>query len=94
MLSIRLKSIPLIILNACLVQESLVFLAPFRAMVVLRLVADVLRGLVKMSVIHREGTVAFLPCEAFVILLVQSLDPFAAVCFDISHEVNQSDGFG
>ena len=63
-------------------------------MVVFRLVADVLRGLVKMSVIHREGTVAFLPCEAFVILLVQSLDPFAAVCFDISHEVNQSDGFG
>ena len=63
-------------------------------MVVLRLIADVLCALVKVPVIDRKSTVAFLPGKAFVILLVQRLDPLAAVCFDVSHEVNQSDGFG
>lgn len=63
-------------------------------MVVRRLVADVLRGLVKMSVIHRESTIAFLPCEAFIILFVQRLDPFAAVGLDVSNEINQCYGFG
>lgn len=87
-ISIRLKRKPLIILNARFVQKLLVFLTPFRAMMVRRLVTDVLRGLVKMSVIDREGTVAFLPGKAFIILLVQSLDPLATVGFDVSHEVD------
>ena len=90
---IQLKRPPLIILNARLVQELLILLSPFRAMVVRRLVADVIRGLVKVSVIDREGTVAFLPSEAFVILLVQSFNPLAAVCFDVPHEVDQCNGF-
>lgn len=57
-------------------------------MVVCRLVTDVLRGLVKMSVIDREGAVAFLPRKAFVKLLIQGLDPFAAVSLNVSNEVD------
>ena len=68
--SIRLKRIPLIILNTRLVQEVLVFFSPVCAVMVLRLVADVLCGLVKISVIHREGSIARLPVETLVILFV------------------------
>lgn len=92
--SIRLKSIPLVILNTCIIEESLVFLAPFRAVVVLGLVADVLRGLVKVPVINGEGTVARLPSEALVVAFVQGLDPLAAVGFDILDELGQGDGLG
>jgi len=63
-------------------------------MMVRRLVADVLRGLVKISVIHREGSIARLPAEAFVIAFVQGLDPLATVCLDVFYEVGQSDGLG
>ena len=57
-------------------------------MMVRRLVADVMSGWVKMSVIDRESTVAFLPSKAIVILLVQRLDPLAAVSLDVFHEVD------
>ncbi len=63
-------------------------------MMVLRLVADVLRGLVKISVIHREGSIARLPAESFVIAFVQGLDPLATVCLDALYEVGQGDGLG
>lgn len=56
--------------------------------------ADVLRGLVKVSVIHREGSVASLPAEAFVIAFVQSLDPLTAIGLDAFHEIGKGDGFG
>ena len=91
---IRLKRIPHIILNACLVQEVFVFVSPVRAVVMLRLVADILRNPVYTSVIHREGSIACLPAEAFVILFVQGLDPLAAVGLDALHEVGQGDGLG
>ena len=61
---------------------------------VLRLVADVLCGLVKISVIHREGSIARLPVETLVILFIQGLDPLAAVCLDAFHEIGQGDGLG
>ena len=92
--SIRLKRPPLVILNACLVQELLVFVSPVGAVVMLRLGADILRNPVYTSVIHREGSVACLPAEAFVILFVQGLDPLAAVCLDALHEVGHGDGLG
>lgn len=56
--------------------------------------ADIMRNLVYTSVIHREGFVACLPAEAFVILFVQGLDPLAAVGLDALHEVGQGDGLG
>ena len=92
--SIRLKRPPLVILNASLVQEPLVFVSPVGAVVVHRLSADVLRSLVKVSVIHRESSIACLPAEAFVILFVQGLDPLAAVGLDALHEIGQGDGLG
>ena len=58
------------------------------------MVADVLCNSVQTSVIHREGTIASLPAEAFVIAFVQSLDPLAAVGLDAFHEVGQGDGLG
>ena len=61
-------------------------------MMVCRLVADVIRGLVKISVVDGEGTVASLPGKAIIILFVQSLNPFAAVGLDVSHEIDQCDG--
>ena len=63
-------------------------------MMVLRLVADILRNSVQTSVIHRESPIARLPAEAIVILLVQGLDPFAAVGLDALHEIGQGDGLG
>ena len=92
--SIRLKRPPLIILNACLVQELLVFVSPVGAVVVCRLVADVSNHIVKGIVAYGESTIACLPAEAFVILFVQGLDPLAAVCLDALHEVGQGDGLG
>ena len=92
--SIRLKRPPLVILNASLVQELLVFVSPVGAVVVLRLGADILRNSVYTSVIHREGAIACLPTEAFIILFIQGLDPLAAVCLDSLHEVGQGDGLG
>ena len=92
--SIRLKRPPLIILNPRLIQELLVFVSPICAVMVLRLVADVLCGLVKISVIHREGSIARLPVETLVILFIQGLDPLAAVCLDAFHEIGQGDGLG
>ena len=56
--------------------------------------ADILRNSVYTSVIHREGSVACLSAEAFVILFVQGLDPLAAVGLDPLHEVGQGDGLG
>ena len=94
LVSIRLKRPPLVILNASLIQELLVFVSPVGAVVVLRLVADILRNSVQTSIIHREGSIARLPAEAFVLLFVQGLDPLAAVCLDALHEVGQSDGLG
>ena len=93
-ISIRLKRPPLIILNTSLIQELLVFVYPVSAVVMCRLVADVLRGLVKISVIHREGSIARLTAEAFVIAFVQGLDPLATVCLDVFYEVGQGDGLG
>ena len=92
--SIRFKRPPFVILNARLVQELLLFVSPVGAVVVLRLGADILRNPVYTSVIHREGSVACLPAEAFVILFVQGLDPLAAVGLDALHEVGQGDGLG
>ena len=92
--SIRLKRPPLVILNSGIVQEFLVFVSPVGAVVMLRLGADILRNPVYTSVIHREGPIACLPAEAFVILFVQGLDPLAAVGLDALHEVGQGDGFG
>ena len=92
--SIRLKRPPFIVLNTSLIQEMLVFVSPVGAVVVLRLVADVLRNSVYTSVIHREGSIACLPAEAFVILFVQGLDPLAAVCLDALHEVGHGDALG
>lgn len=92
--SIRLKRPPLVIFNASLVQELLVFVSPVGAVVVLRLGADILRNPVYTSIIYREGSIARLPAEAFVILFVQGLDPLAAVCLDALHEVGQGDGLG
>ena len=92
--SIRFKRPPFVILNASLVQELLVFVSPVGAVVVFRLGADIMRNLVYTSVIHREGSVACLPAEAFVILFVQGLDPLAAVGLDALHEVGQGDGLG
>ena len=94
LVSIRLKRPPLIILNASLVQELFVFVSPVGAVVVFRLGADILRNPVYTSVIHREGSIACLPAEAFVILFVQGLDPLAAVGLDALHEVGQGDGLG
>lgn len=85
--SIRLKRPPFIILNARFVQELLVFVSPVGAVVVFRLGADIMRNSVYTSVIHREGSIACLPAEAFVILFVQGLDPLAAVGLDALHEV-------
>ena len=56
--------------------------------------ADILRNSVYTSVIHREGSIACLPAEAFVILFVQGLDPLAAVSLDAFHEVGQGNGLG
>lgn len=92
--SIRLKRPLLIILNPSLVQKVFVFISPVGAVVVLRLGADILRNPVYTSVIHREGSVACLPAEAFVILFVQGLDPLAAIRLDSLHEVGQGDGLG
>ena len=92
--SIRLKRPPFVIFNASLVQELLVFVSPVGAVVMLSLVADILCNPVYTSVIHREGSIACLPAEAFVILFVQGLDPLAAVCLDALHEVGQGDGLG
>ena len=92
--SIRLKRPPLIILNTRLVQEVLVFVYPVRAVMMLRLRSDVMDHVVKGIVAHREGPIACLPAEAFVILFVQGLDPLAAVCLDALHEVGQGDGLG
>ena len=91
---VSLKRIPLIILNTSLIQELLVFVSPVGAVVVRRLIADVLRGWVKVFVIHREGSIARLPTEAFVIAFVQGLDPLATVCLDVFHKVGQGDGLG
>ena len=92
--SIRLKRPPLIIFNPSFVQEVLVFVSPVGAVVVLRLGADIIRNSVYTSVIHREGPIARLPAEAFVILFVQGLDPLVAVGLDALHEVGQGDGLG
>lgn len=92
--SIRLKRLPLVILNACLVQELLVFVSPVGAVMVFRLGADILRNPVYTSVIHRESTIACLPAETLVILFVQGLDPLAAVGLDALHEVGEGDGLG
>ena len=92
--SIRLKRPPLVILNPSLVQELLVFVSPVGSVVMLRLGADILRNPVCTSVIHREGSIACLPAEAFVILFIQGLDPLAAVGLDPLHEVGQGDGLG
>ena len=91
---VGLKRPLLIILNPSFIQELLVFVSPVGAVVVLRLGADILRNPVYTSVIHREGSVACLPAEAFVILFVQGLDPLAAVCLDALHEVGHGDGLG
>lgn len=92
--SIRLKRPPFVILNPSLVQKVFVFISPVGAVVVCRLGADILRNSVYTSVIHREGSIACLPAEAFVILFVQGLDPLAAVGLDALHEVGQGDGLG
>ena len=92
--SICLKRPPLVILNSGIVQEFLVFVSPVGAVVMLRLGADILRNTVYTSVIHREGSIACLPAEAFVILFVQGLDPLAAVGLDPLHEVGHGDGLG
>ena len=94
MLLIRLKRPPLVILNAGLVQELLVFVSPVGAVVVCRLVADVSNLIVKGVVAYRESAIACLPAEAFVILFVQGLDPLAAICLDALHEVGHGDGLG
>ena len=91
---IRLKRPPLVILNASLIQEMLVFISPVGAVVVRRLVADVMNHIVKGVVAYRESAIACLPAEAFVILFVQGLDPLAAVGLDPLHEVGQGDGLG
>ena len=91
---IRLKRPPLVILNASLIQEMLVFISPVGAVVVRRLVADVMNHIVKGVVAYRESAIACLPAEAFVILFVQGLDPLAAVGLDSLHEVGQGDGLG
>ena len=93
-LSIRLKCPRLVILNASLIQEMLVFISPVGAVVVRRLVADVMNHIVKGVVAYRESAIACLPAEAFVILFVQGLDPLAAVGLDPLHEVGQGDGLG
>ena len=85
--SIRLKRPPLVILNASLIQELLVFISPVGAVVVHRLVANVMNHIVKGVVAYRESAIACLPAEAFVILFVQGLDPLAAVCLNPFHEV-------
>lgn len=54
---------------------------------VLRLSADVMDYIVKSVVAYGESTISFLPAEAFIILFVQGLDPFAAVGFDVLHEL-------
>ena len=92
--SICLKRPPLVILNASLIQEMLVFISPVGAVVVRRLVADVLNHIVKGVVAYRESAIACLPAEAFVILFIQGLDPIAAVGIDALHEVGQGDGLG
>ena len=92
--SIRLKRPPLVILNASLIQEMLVFISPVGAVVVRRLVADVMNHIVKGVVAYRESAIACLPAEAFVILFVQGLDPLAAVGLDALHEVGHGDGLG
>lgn len=92
--SIRLKRPPLIILNPSLVQKVFVFISPVGAVVVRRLVADVLNHIVKSIVANGESPVASLPAESFVILFVQGLDPLAAIRLDSLHEVGQGDGLG
>ena len=92
--SIRLKRPPFIVLNTSLVQELLVFVSPVGAVVMLRLGADILRNPVYTSVIHREGSIARLPAETFIIAFVQSLDPLAAVGLDALHEVGQGNALG
>ena len=92
--SIRLKRPPLIILNLGIVQEFLVFISPVGAVVMLRLVTNVMNHIVKGIVAYGESAIASLPAEAFVILFVQGLDPFAAVGLDALHEVGQGDGLG
>ena len=85
--SIRLKRPPLVILNASLVKEVLVFISPVGAVVVHRLVANVMNHIVKGVVAYRESAIACLPAEAFVILFVQGLDRLAAVGLNPFHEV-------
>ena len=85
--SIRLKRPPLVILNASLVKEVLVFVSPVGAVVVRCLVTNVMNHVVKGVVAYRESAIACLPAEAFVILFVQGLDPLAAVCLNPFHEV-------
>ena len=92
--SIRLKRPPLVILNPSLIQEMFVFVSPLSAMMVCRLVADVSNHIVKGIVAYRESAVACLPAEAFVVLLVQGLDPLATVSLDAFHEVGQGNGLG
>ena len=92
--SIRLKRPPLIILNASFIEEPLVFVSPVGAVVVLRLRSDVIDYIVKGVVAYGESAIARLPTEAFVIVLVQGLDPLAAICLDTFHEIGQGDGLG
>lgn len=63
-------------------------------MVVLGLGSDVICGLVKMPVIHRESAIAPLPVEAFVVALIQGLDPLAAMGLDVLDELGEGHGFG
>ena len=92
--SICLKRPPLVILNASLIQERPVFVFPVSAMMVFRLVSDIVCGLIQVPVIDRECAIAPLPGEAFVILLVQRLDPLAAISLDVLNEFGDGDGFG
>ena len=92
--SIRLKRPPLVILNASLVKEVLVFVSPVGAVVVRCLVTNVMNHVVKGVVAYRESAIACLPAEAFVILFVQGFDPLAAVCLDVLHEVGKGYGLG
>ena len=58
------------------------------------MVANVMNHIVKGVVAYRESAIACLPAEAFVILFVQGLDPLAAVCLDVLHEVGKGYGLG
>ena len=86
-LSIRLKRIPLVILNPGLVQKVLVFVSPVRPVMVLRLGADIIDYIVKSLVAYGESTVSLLPSETLIITFVYRLDPLAAVGLDVFHEL-------